>query len=111
MTNIKASILLATLLSVHLADWALTVLLLRHTPGVEANPLMARLFAISPGAAIIPKLAVVLLVSVFYLGTHKSDRPTFLWLIALAALIAFPPVVWNLAQLAWAISSGIWRTP
>ncbi|MFA5808705.1 MAG: DUF5658 family protein [Thermoleophilia bacterium] len=98
MTNLKASILLYLLLCVQAADWGTTVWIMSFG-GVEANPIMAPLFALSPWVAILPKLAIVAGVTLLYLAARKQDRPLVMWGVAASVLVSMPPVVWNLIQL------------
>jgi len=99
MTNFKASILVYLLLCVQVADWGTTLWALSFG-GIEANPIMAPLFAISPWVAILPKLAIVAGAALLYAATQKRDRPLVLWCILAGIIVATPPVVWNLIQLA-----------
>lgn len=97
MTNFKASVLLYALLCAQVADWGMTVWAL-SLGAVEANPIMAPLFAMSPFVALLPKLGIVGLATLVYLGTRRLGRLS-LGLIALSLVVSLPPVAWNLIQL------------
>jgi hypothetical protein len=95
MRALKASLLLYALLCIQVADWLTTVYAMSFG-GIEGNPLMRHMFAVSPLLALLPKIVVVPLFAWFVYWKTKSLLP-----ILVALVISAIPVVWNIAQL-WA---------
>ena len=96
MRDLKASLILYAMLCFQLTDWCETVVML-NMGGIEANPLMARIFAVSPWLALAPKIMVVGFAIWVYL--HMRHSKYALKLIAVPTILSGIPVLWNAVQL------------
>ena len=101
MHTLLASLLLYAITCAQVVDWSTTVYALAHG-GYEANPLMRPLFAISPYAALAPKLAIPAILILLYRHTDKDSRGLMLWVFVAYLAISLFPVVWNVIQIAQA---------
>ena len=94
--DLWASVLLFCMFAFQLTDWCETCYMLEFG-GIEANPLMARIFAISPWLALAPKIMVVGFAVWVYL--HMRHSKYALKLIAVPTVLSGVPVLWNAVQL------------